>query len=259
VRTGLSSPVAAALRLAPREVVTLVGGGGKTTTLYRLARELWQHDKQTTGVVITSTTHILAPPPDPDLEAVVEVAHQAGIAGCVAALATGRLPVLGTRLTPDGKLVGVPPEVVDACAERSEVGYVLVEADGAAHKPFKAPMEYEPVIPLSTTLLVAVVGVDALGQPLDAEHIHRPQRVEQLTGARLGEPLTADTIARVLVHAAGPLRDAPVGSRSLILLNKADSPERRAAARLIAAAVAARHGPPTLIGAVARADPFEPE
>ncbi len=253
----MPSPLTDAFRIGSREVITLVGGGGKTTTLYRLARELHQR-ADTPGVVVTTTTHIFAPPANPDLETIVEPDPDVGLARCRAALARRRIPILGTRLTPDGKLAGVAPEVVDGCASQPDIPYVVVEADGSAHKPFKAPLAYEPVVPTMTTLLVAVVGVDALGQPLDAEHIHRPERVAELSGAAVGEPLTADAIASVLVHAAGPLRDAPKRARVLILLNKADTPERRAAANAIADAVQARNGPPTLIGAVAAEAPFAP-
>lgn len=83
-------------------------------------------------------------------------------------LRESHLPVLGTRVTPECTLAGIPPEMVDQFAAQAEFSYVVVEADGSAHKPFKAPLEYEPVVPCSTTLLIAVVGVDALGQPLQA-------------------------------------------------------------------------------------------
>ena len=248
----MTGPLSAAFGLGSREVITIVGGGGKTTTLFRLGREL--HDGPC--VVITTTTHIMIPPPAPDLETVVEAEAEAVPAACRGALGRGRLPVLGTRFTPEGRLGGVAPAVVDLCAAQTDLAYVVVEADGSAHKPFKAPLAHEPVVPKSTTLLVAVVGVDALGKPLDSEHIHRPQRVAELSGAGLGEPVTAETIARVMVHPEGPLRDAPHSARVVILLNKADSAERRAAAAEIADALRAHAGPPTLIAAVAAADPF---
>jgi probable selenium-dependent hydroxylase accessory protein YqeC len=86
---------------------------------------------------------------------------------------------------------------------------------------------------------------------LQAEHIHRPERVAELSGAVLGQPVTAETIAAVLLHRLGPLRDAPAAARTLILVNKADTPERSAAARTIAAALQVRNGPRVFIGAVA--------
>ncbi len=248
----MSGPLSAACGVREREVITIVGGGGKTTTLFRLGREL--HGRS--GVVVTTTTHIMLPPLEPDLETIVEPEAGLAAAACRSALARGHLPVLGTRVTAEGRLGGVAPEVVDLCAGETDLARVVVEADGSAHKPFKAPLAYEPVVPRSTTLLVAVIGVDALGAPLDADHIHRPERVAELSGAVVGEPVTAETIARVMVHPAGPLRDAPPEARVVILLNKADTDMRRAAALEIADAVRAHRGPPTLIGAVAAAEPF---
>jgi molybdenum cofactor cytidylyltransferase len=248
----MDAPLATAFGIGAREVVTIVGGGGKTSTLFRLGRELHQRG----ATVVTTTTHIMLPEPDKDLETITQLDAQAALAACRAALARGRLPVLGTRETPDGRLGGVQPDVVDLCAAQADLAYVVVEGDGSAHKPFKAPLQHEPVVPMSTTLLICVVGVDALGQPLDAEHIHRPERVAELTGATLGQPVTADIIANVLVHPLGPLRDAPRQARVLILLNKADTPARLQAARMIMAAVRSRSGPPVLIGAVAAATPF---
>jgi probable selenium-dependent hydroxylase accessory protein YqeC len=247
-------PLRTAFGTGEREVITIVGGGGKTTTLFRLAREL--HGSGA-GVVVTTTTHIFAPRPEPDLETVVDTDFARSLTKAREALQRGRLPVVGTGLTPDGRLSGIGPEDADRFGRQPDVAHVVIEADGSAHRPFKAPLEHEPVVPTSTTLLIAVVGVDALGMPLDAEHIHRPKRVAELSGAILDQPLSAEAIARVLVHPLGPLRDLPTGARALVLLNKADSTERRAAAESIAQAIRAVDGPPVVIGAVAAAMPFD--
>ena len=242
-----------ALGLGEREVVVLVGGGGKTSTLFRLGRELLS---TRAGVIVTTTTHISAPAPEPDLETILHSDLDQSVADCRAALERGHLPGCGYAGDPGAQVGGRAPEVVDQYAARAEFSYIVVEADGSAHKPFKAPLEYEPVVPSSTTLLIAVVGVDALGQPLDAEHIHRPQRVAELSGATPGEPLTAGAIASVLLHRLGPLRDAPPAARTLVLLNKADTPARIVAANEIAEAVRARGSVSTLIGAVTADVPF---
>src|SRR5579871_2577738 len=145
----MSTPLANALRLGAREVVVLVGGGGKTTTLFRLGRELLSTGA---GVVVTTTTHIFDPGQQTDLETIFLNERDQSIAECRTALARGHLPVLGTRITPERRLAGVPTDVVDHYASQAEFSYVVVEADGSAHKPFKAPLEHEPVVPASTTL-----------------------------------------------------------------------------------------------------------
>ena len=73
-----------------------------------------------------------------------------------------------------------------------------------------------------------------LGQPLDAEHVHRPQLVAELTGAALGDPVTPAMIAAVLAHPQGGAKDVPPNARLIPFLNKAEDEATLAAAREIA-------------------------
>ena len=83
--------------------------------------------------------------------------------------------------------------------------------------------------------MVPVVGVDALGEPLSAAVAHRPERVTALTGLADGDRLEAWAIARVLLDPRGSAGSTPRGARIVHLVNKADSPQRVAAARELAA------------------------
>ena len=109
--------------------------------------------------------------------------------------------------------------------------------------PFKAPAAYEPVIPAETTLVLVLVGADVLGRPLDAEHVHRPERVSALTGAPLGAPVTPAIVAGVLAHAEGGRKGVPAGARLVVLINKVETLADPAPARETAerAAPRARH------------------
>lgn len=220
-----------ALGLRDREVVAFVGAGGKTTAMFRLAREL--HADGAT-VVVTTTTRILIPPPSSDMCAVVERERSALLSSVATVIARKRIPVAARETTADGKMVGIPPEWVADLAELPAVRHVLVEADGAARKPFKAPRDDEPVIPSAATVVVAVVGVDALGEPLSAV-AHRPERVMALTGLAADDRLDARAIARVLLHPSGIAKGAPRGARIVSLLNKADDPRRVKHARELTA------------------------
>src|SRR5262249_16417193 len=104
------------------------------------------------------------------------------------------------------------------------------EADGSRMRPFKAPAAHEPVIPAATTLVVPVVGADVLGQPLDAEHVHRPELVSALTGATVGVPVTPEIVAGVLAHPDGGRQGVPADARVVVVINKVDSlPDRKPA------------------------------
>lgn len=234
-----------ALGLGGRDVVAFTGAGGKTTALFRIAREL----RGAVAPVVTTTTRIFVPPPAADLALVVEADRDALLMATEAALATGRIPVVGCATTADGKLVGVPPEWCGDLAALAGAGCVLVEADGSARHPITAPREGEPVIPPSATVVVAVVGVDALDGPV-ADVAHRPERVAALTGIALDARLDAAAVARVLVGPDGNARGAPPAARVVALVNKADDDARLRAARDVAVAVRARRHMRVVIAAL---------
>jgi probable selenium-dependent hydroxylase accessory protein YqeC len=115
---------------------------------------------------------------------------------------------------------------------------LLNEADGSRMRPFKAPAEHEPVIPVETTVVIPVVGADVFGKILDAEHVHRAELVSALSGAPLGKPVTPEIVSRVLAHPSGGRKNVPAGARVVALINKVETradrePARETAERLL--------------------------
>jgi probable selenium-dependent hydroxylase accessory protein YqeC len=142
--------------------------------------------------------------------------------------------------TPSGrKLSGLAPELVDALSQSGEFDRILVEADGSARKPLKAAASHEPVIASATDLLIAVAGLNALGLPLNEESVFRAEIWARLTGTELGSPVSAESIAGMALHPDGFFKGRPPGARSTLFLNRADSPERQAAAKRISDLLAA--------------------
>ena len=156
--------------------------------------------------------------------------------------------------TDEGKALGVSPDLVARLIALDEVDAVLVEADGSRMRPFKAPAEHEPVIPAATTLLVPVVGVDAVGAPLDDQHVHRAERAAALLSVPPGTILTPMHIAAVITHAGGGLQFKPPGARSVVLVNKVESAEQaRVAGDLAQRLLASAEIEAVALGAVKRA------
>jgi probable selenium-dependent hydroxylase accessory protein YqeC len=220
-----------ALELGDRRVVAFTGGGGKTSAMFRLAREVAAE-----RVLVTTTTRIWVPDAEQadliladDLDTACERLSAAWEYG---------IRALGTAITPDGKLQGIPPEWVARLAQVAD--RVLVEADGAAGKPLTAPRAHEPVIPGGTTLLVPVVGLDALGAPLDAAHVHRVADIAALTGLSEGDAITPEAIAQVMLNPQGNVKAAPPEAVIVPLVNKVDTLAREPAARALAEALLAR-------------------
>lgn len=224
--------LATAFRLELPTVVSFVGGGGKSTAMLRLAAELAAHGKR---VLVTTTTHLFA---SQGLEQGPVVRHDGTadiIARTSAALAERSPVVVVGPDAQDGKVAGVPPELVDELARSGIADAVLVEADGARGRPLKAPAGHEPVVPSSTTLLVPVVGITAIGMRLDAEHVHRPESVARLARENLGELVTVDTVARVVASVEGGLKGNPPAAAAVVLVNQVDTASHLDNARSLAA------------------------
>jgi molybdenum cofactor cytidylyltransferase len=124
---------------------------------------------------------------------------------------------------PDGdKVSGVSPDTIDILAGSGRFDVIINEADGSRTLPLKAPAAHEPVIPLSTTLVIPTAGLDALARPLGDDTVHRAELISQLTGTALGQPVTPETVARLLCHPEGGLKKVPAQARVVPLLNKVD-------------------------------------
>ena len=212
------------LRLEPERhrVTALVGAGGKTSTLFALAREA-----RAAGLtaIVTTTTHIR---PHPRLPLTGETDGEK-----LRALVDAQGVVLCGRRAggqDDRRRRGGLPAAADI---------VLAEADGARVRPLKAPADHEPVIPPQAAAVLALAGMDCLGRTV-GDICHRPERVCALLGVGMDHALTPADVAAVLSHPQGGRKGVGPGMAFRCLLNKADTPARRQYAREAAALLAAR-------------------
>jgi len=208
----------------------LVGAGGKKTTLYALADRL---DR----AVLTATVRI--PIFDREVAAVRVTGDPVAALGDLddrhAAFPLGLVP----ERERDDRYRGYDPSVVDDIGAAHD-GPVLVKADGARTRLLKAPNEREPQVPAGADRVVPVASVGAVGEPLTAETVHRPERVAALTDAALGDEITPELVGRVLAHEDGGLRGVPEGATVIPLLNAVDDAADAAAARTVARVVRER-------------------
>jgi len=215
-----------ALRLGSTPRVAIVGGGGKTTTLFMLAREA------PSKVIAAATAH-MAVEQVALADRQVYVTTPAELDGY--SLQAG-LTFFSGHENSTGKTTGLSVESARAVLALAEANAVplYMETDGSKCLPLKAPAEHEPPIPDFVDTVIYVVGLSGLGQPLNAEHVHRPERYANISGLSLHDPITPEAIAKVLVDPNGGLKNVPPGARRIALLNQADTPELQAQAQLIA-------------------------
>ena len=197
--------IANALGLGDHELVSLVGGGGKTTVLFALGTQLF-------GTVVLTTTTKMGRDRTGGHEPLLAPSDETLLGG----LADRRV-ALAWRAVSDHKALGVRPQVCDRWFGLAD--HVVVEADGSRRMPFKAPLDYEPVVPSQTTTLVACVGAAALGGVI-SEQCQRPERVAAVAGCSPVDLLTPQRLAAVLVSDQGSRKDCPPSARFAVVINQ---------------------------------------
>lgn len=190
-------------------VIAIVGAGGKTTVGIHIGKKLAAMGRH---ALLTTTTKIFMP------------ADEAVYLGSPALIkAQSAYMVAANRLLRGGKLKGYAAQDIAAIANLALFDAIIVEADGGARKPVKAPNETEPVYPAAMDLIIGVIGLDCLGKPVSNDYVHRQELFRRVTGAKDGEPITARHIMSLISHADGLFRHAPANFPRVVFMNKSDT------------------------------------
>ncbi|CAB1064510.1 hypothetical protein D1BOALGB6SA_9306 [Olavius sp. associated proteobacterium Delta 1] len=223
------------LMLGESGVVSLVGAGGKTSLMFKLAHELAMAGE---SVLTTTTTKIYEPLPEQSTNLIISDSVSKMLNRARKTLKDHHHITAAAEKLPDQrKLCGFTPEFVQAIWNSHLFRWILVEADGAAGRPLKAPAEHEPVIPACTSQLVGIVGLSGAGKPLNDLWVFRHERFVQLSGLAHGSEVTEAAIAAALVHEKGIFKNAPAVAVRIAFCNQADVPRNLAAGRKIARAL----------------------
>lgn len=204
-------------------IVSFVGGGGKTTTMYQLADELAEAGKR---VLVTTSTHIRRPACEAQTAAIEHVRELTEDSWKGMILTSGK---------PEGDKFTMPQGLTEE-AELSRLltlaDVILVEADGAKGLPVKVPETWEPVILPQTGLVIGCVGLSALGRPFQEVCF---RFASQGAWIRRGEeePVEPEDLALILMDERGSHK-AVEGRYYRVVLNQADTQEKKQAGETVA-------------------------
>lgn len=190
-------------------VISLVGGGGKTTILYHLAEHCAARGYR---VLISTTTHMQQPEEKLWVHepALLEMHWEKQM-----------MAVLGEACE-GGKIRQPDAAVLEACIGKADI--TLIEADGAKRMPCKVPAKGEPVILPQSDIVLGVMGLDAVGKPVK-DVCFRLKETMDFLKAEEGHRLTPEDAARILSSERGTKKSA-AGREYYVVLNKCDDEER---------------------------------
>lgn len=201
------------MRDEKKHIICLVGGGGKTTIMYELAR---YYASQSRKVLVLTSTHIMQPAD----------CYAKDAAAVQALWDKGSYAVIGMSEAGSGKLTAPNAELYLMLSSQADI--ILCEADGAKHFPCKVPAAHEPVILPECNIVLAVCGADAMGKRLQEVCFRWQVGAAWLAGdcinmQELAE-MFADTelLARLMTDERGGRKN--VGAREYyVVLNKCDT------------------------------------
>lgn len=199
-------------------VISIVGAGGKTTTIRYLAQEYadtgWK-------AAVTTTTHMeieekscfLLDESMERFQKLMEQERQVWFG----------VPAPIKKTDNVKKMQAVSEDFFQQVLELQIP--VLIEADGSRHLPCKAPGDREPVLRKETTDVLAVYGLDAVGKSI-RESCFRPEIVAEILQKKQSDILCAEDIAVLATNVRGGRKDVLKSQHYRIILNKADGIER---------------------------------
>ena len=201
--------------------VTVIGSGGKTSLIRRLAVSLAPGRK----ILITPTTKMFPFSP-------------------------GEVPpsvnVKGIFNEASGKLESLPLCELEKIIPSYDL--VFIEGDGSKGLPLKAWAEHEPVVPPFTDITIGILPLWPLGKPVSESIVHRLRHFIALTGAEEGKPVKQEHILRLITgrtpdgspgSGRAPGLFAKAAGRKLLFFNQIEDYESLRQAREITASLPA--------------------
>lgn len=208
-----------------QEVVSVTGGGGKTTLLRRMQRECMERE---IPHAVSTTTHM-------QYERNAAFLEEESLERLLAIEKKERTVWMGKPVSEE-KMAGFSPDFLEKV--RRQGLWLLLEADGAKCLPVKAPAAHEPVIVPFSTRVLQVYGLDGVGRPI-GEVCFRPACVGEILGKSPADILEPADIARLAASPRGGRKQVAPGMVYQVALNKADDEERQKTAVQIAGLLAA--------------------
>ncbi len=214
--------------LEKHKLICFVGAGGKTTTMFSLAKELCQLNKR---VLVTTTTAIFYPENEYCNKIIVT-----GNCYDINDLKQDReegITVIGREVSKEGKLLGISKDFADEIFNCNLFDFILVEADGAKMKPIKAANPYEPVIPNNTTQVIGLIGLDCLGKRINEDNVHRSKLFCKATSSQMNDVIDEYIVSKLIMCDKGLFKGCTKIHSKSVILNKAEKQNTIDSARFI--------------------------
>ncbi len=196
------------------QIVSVIGGGGKSTLIERIGQELRKKDFR---VILTATTKLKRLP---KIGLVLSEESPNFVSELEVLLRENKIALVAQNYYKEDTLKGVSRTMVPGLTAYADI--VLVEADGSRQRPLKTHKPHEPPIPVHSNTVIIVCGANVVGEPLSSKQVHRMELFAEKWNLSEGTTLTPEVVARELLSPHSYLRNVPLRAEIRYFVNKCD-------------------------------------
>ncbi|HHX67257.1 MAG: selenium cofactor biosynthesis protein YqeC [Miniphocaeibacter sp.] len=192
------------LDLHKGDILSIVGSGGKTTTMFRLAEEL-----KGNRVLLTTSTKILKEYGDSfiTIDDIADIKEELG----------KNIYLTGKDFT-EHKFSGISNS--DLNRVKNYFDYIIIEADGSKNLPLKGWRDFEPVILDSSNKTLGIIPIDIYGEELEKIEIFQKDLFFNIVGKNK-KIFDIECIYKIISSPVGLFKNS--SKEKFVLFNKCDS------------------------------------
>ncbi|MEJ8553040.1 selenium cofactor biosynthesis protein YqeC [Tepidibacter sp. Z1-5] len=196
-------------------MISIVGGGGKTSTLLKLSKELKKLQK---SVLITTTTKMYIPTEDDyDVHICSDKYYE-----YMENIDEKNRVLLSSSIANENKILGVSKQTLDDIYIKQIYDFIIIEADGAKRKPIKASNDTEPQIPIYTDFVIGVIGIDCFNKKITEDIVHRIDIFNEITNTSKYDIVDENVIVKLVKDKKGIFKNSE-NAKKILILNKCDT------------------------------------
>lgn len=207
-----------AFNIKNKDIVTIVGAGGKTSLMFSASYFL----KKDYKVLVTTTTNIYVP--DPKVVKFDDMCILDNKNKLESILKNDKkgVYIIGSKIINNSnkeKLKGLSFEILDKIAPYFDI--VLIEGDGSKEKPLKGWNDNEPVVYNKTTKTIGVVDITSVGLEINKDNVHRVDKFKSIINYEKAEKVKLEHLKNIVLNENGLFKLSK--GEKILFINKAEN------------------------------------
>ncbi|WP_343348702.1 selenium cofactor biosynthesis protein YqeC [Terrisporobacter petrolearius] len=213
-----------------KDVITIVGAGGKTSLMFSASTLLRKEYK----VLVTTTTNIYVPSEKfyDKMIMLSEIKYE-DYKKLIEKSSNG-VYVIGNKIVNNeasnkSKIKGLSVEVLDKITPYFDI--VIIEGDGSKEKPLKGWKDLEPVVYNKTTKTIGVVDIKTIGLNINENNIHRLDEFLKIINDKESQRVKVKHLKNLILNKSGLFKFSK--GKKILFINKAENIEDKKNAVLL--------------------------